>query len=94
MALKDVWQLCESQSYPATASELAANSGDATISHPGGDASLADVLETAGETEFSNADEAAAAVYGALPAESVGRIGYSDRDPTPMGVDGGEQKSL
>lgn len=94
MTLKDVWQLCESQSYPATAAELADEHPDATISHPGGRTSFAEILEMTAETEFGDADEAAAAVYGALPAESVGRIGYSDRDPTPMGVSNGEPESI
>lgn len=94
MALKDVWTLCEAHDYPTTASELATENEEETINHPGGRASFTEALEASGETTFENANEAANAVYGSLPASSVGRIGYSDRDPTPMGVGDGEPKSF
>ena len=94
MTLRETGDLLAAQSYPLTAEELAAQCGDHQLDHPNGTELLGAVIERTGEGRFENALEAQLAVYGAVGADAVGRIGYTDRDPTPMGTDGPGQVSF
>jgi hypothetical protein len=93
MTLRETTELLAAQTYPLTAGELAAACGDHELDHAG-DETLAAVIERCGEKRFESVEEATFAVYGTVDAAAVGRVGYSDRDPTPMGVDGPGQVSF
>jgi hypothetical protein len=93
MTLRETGDLLQAQEYPISASALAAACGDAELDHAGGE-DLRTVISRTGADQFSSATEATLAVYGALPADAVGRVGYSDRDPDPMGVDGPDAVSF
>jgi hypothetical protein len=88
MSLRETTDLLAAQSYPLTAQELAANCGGHKLDLPNGSEPLHAVIERSGAQRFENVLEAQLAVYGAVGAEAVGRVGYSDRDPAPMGTDG------
>jgi len=94
MTLRTATDLLEDATYPATTDDLRAAHGEVRIEHPTGEERLGDVLERTGDDEFANATAAIHAVYGAVGQDAVGRVGYSDRDPTPMGVDGPEPVSF
>jgi len=93
MTLKETADLLRAQEYPTSASALAAACGDAELEDAGGE-ELRTVIARTGADQFSSATEATFAVYGALPADAVGRVGYSDRDPDPMGVGGADPVSF
>lgn len=86
--------LLDAQTYPIDASDLIDRHGDHEFTHPTGSESLAAVIERSGEETFESAFDAQQAVYASLSAAAIGREGYSDRDPTPMGVDGHEPVSF
>ncbi|GGL21747.1 hypothetical protein GCM10009037_01340 [Halarchaeum grantii] len=94
MTLRTATDLLEDAHYPATTAELREAYGNVRIEHPTGEESLDEVLARTGEEEFADATEAVHAVIGAVGQDAVGRVGYSDRDPTPMGVDGHEPVSF
>ncbi|QLC33344.1 hypothetical protein EFA46_003690 [Halarchaeum sp. CBA1220] len=94
MTLRTATDLLEDASYPTTTDDLRATYGNVRIEHPAGVESLDEVLARTGEEEFADATEAVHAVIGAVGQDAVGRVGYSDRDPTPMGVDGHEPVSF
>ena len=52
------------------------------------------MLAQTGDDEFADATEAVHAVLGTVGRDAVGRVGYTDRDPDPMGVDGPEPLSF
>jgi len=85
--LRETADLLAAQEYPTNAAALAAACGDAELDYAGGE-QLRTVIARSGADRFVSARDAMLAVYGALPADAVGRVGYSDRDPDPMGVDG------
>lgn len=88
MTLRKTSDLLAAQTYPLTADELTDQCGGHELEHPNGTEELSDVIERAGVNRFESAREAQHAVYGAVSAEAVGRIGYSDRDSTPIGTSG------
>ncbi|NIB98168.1 hypothetical protein [Halobacterium sp. R2-5] len=94
MTLRETATLLETQDYPLTADELADAVGDHDLAYPDGEEPLEAVIRRCGEQRFEDAQDATFAVYSALDADAVGRVGYSDRDPTPMGVDGPPQVSF
>jgi len=94
MSLRTATDLLERSSYPATTAELKRQHGDVRIDHPNGEEFLGDVLDRTGDEEFADATEAVHALYGAVESGAVGRVGYSDRDPTPMGTEGADPVSF
>jgi len=86
MTFARIPELLERPSYPASTETLRERLGDVRIDHPNGEERLGDVLARTGVDEFADADEAATAVYGSLGRDAVGRVGYSDRDPSPADV--------
>lgn len=94
MTLNKTTDLLESQTYPLTAEDLKARHGDHELSLPNGEEDLESVIERSGEESFDSAFEAQQAVYASLSSKAIGRKGYSDRDPTPMGVYGPDQVSF
>ncbi|USZ70583.1 DUF5789 family protein [Natronosalvus halobius] len=78
-------EFIDAHEYPATTEELIEAYGDRDLELPNGSEQLGDVLgRLEGET-FESADDAQLAVYSAVSDKAVGRVGYSDRDPTPLG---------
>lgn len=94
MTLRETADVLASQNYPLTADELADACGDHELDQTDGGENLRALIERTGEQRFESALDATFAVYGVLDADAVGRVGYSDRDPTPMGVDGPRQVSF
>jgi hypothetical protein len=94
MQLNDVPTLLADQQFPTTATQLSETLGDEEIHHPDGTETLADVFERCGPETFDCSEDAVAAVYAGVSAEAVGRVGYSDRDPAPIGTYGPEQISF
>jgi hypothetical protein len=93
MTLRETATVLESQDYPLSAAELAAACGDHELANAGGE-TLRTVIARTGDDRFASAQEATFAVYGALDGAAVGRVGYSDRDPDPMGVEGSDPVSF
>ncbi|MFC3477803.1 DUF5789 family protein [Halobacterium litoreum] len=94
MTLRETADVLTAQDYPLTAAELASACGDHELDEADGGETLRAVIARTGEDRFETATEATFAVYGAVGESAVGRVGYSDRDPTPMGVDGPEPVSF
>lgn len=94
MQLNDVQQLLATQEYPTTSTQLTEAVGHEEIHHPDGSETLADVFGRFEAETYHSAEDAMTTVYSGVSAEAVGRIGYSDRDPTPMGTFGPDQISF
>lgn len=86
MTLRQAARLLETCDYPLDASALRDLHGEYTIEHPDGSESLGTVLDRAGDSEFADALDAQHALYSAVGEAAIGRKGYSDRDPDPMGT--------
>lgn len=86
MTLRQAARLLETCDYPLDTRSLCNTHGEFAIEHPDGSESLRSVLERAGDSEFADALEAQLALYGAVEEAAIGRKGYSDRDPDPMGT--------
>lgn len=94
MTLRDAARLLETQEYPATADDIKRAHGDYRIDLPNGTETLGDVIDRAGDDAFDDATDAQHALMGAVGGEAIGRRHYTDRDATPMGVDGPDQVSF
>lgn len=94
MTLRDAARLLESQEYPTTTESIKEDHGDYEMDLPNGTETLGDVLDRAGDDGFDDSTAAQHALLGAVGGEAIGRPGYSDRDPTPMGVDGPDAVSF
>lgn len=86
MTLRQAARLLETCDYPLDSRTLQDAHGEFSIEHPEGSESLGAVLDRAGDSEFADATEAQLALYGAVGEGAIGRKGYSDRDPDPMGT--------
>ena len=75
----------DAHQYPATTAELIEAYGEERLELPNGSERIADVLGRLESETFESADDARMAVYSAVSNKAVGRVGYSDRDPTPLG---------
>ncbi|MFP8957868.1 DUF2795 domain-containing protein [Natrialbaceae archaeon A-CW3] len=78
-------EFIDAHEYPATAEELIDAYGEENLELANGSERLGDVLGRLKNETFESPDDARLAVYSAVSNEVVGRIGYSDRDPTPLG---------
>ncbi|WP_440766682.1 DUF5789 family protein [Natronorubrum sp. DTA7] len=85
MLLNGTGDVIDDHEYPATTEEMIDNYGDRTLELPNGSETVADVLARLESETFESPEEARFAVYGAVSDKAVGRVGYSDRDPTPVG---------
>ena len=94
MELNEVPALLSDQEFPTTSTLLAKTLHDQEVRLADGTETLGEVFARCGAEAFSCPDEAVAAVYAGVSAKAVGRVGYSDRDPTPMGTHGPEQVSF
>jgi hypothetical protein len=71
--------------YPLTTDDLAAELAGDELELPGGSERLPEVLERLGSETFETAEDARFAVFTGVSEKAIGRKGYSDRDPTPVG---------
>lgn len=94
MTMNDAAALLRDCSYPATTDDLADRHGDYELDLPNGTERLSAILARTGDQRFADADEAVHAVYGAVSSRAVGRVGYSDRDHTPLGTYAPDQVSF
>ncbi|MFP9192303.1 DUF5789 family protein [Natronosalvus vescus] len=78
-------EFIDTHEYPATTEELINAYGEEDLELANGSERLADVLSRLQNETFESPDDARLAVYSAMSNEVVGRVGYSDRDPTPLG---------
>ncbi|ELY98065.1 DUF5789 family protein [Natrialba asiatica] len=78
-------EVIDDHEYPATTEELIEDCGDRVLELPNGSETVSDVLARLESETFESADDAHLAVYSAVSNKAVGRVGYSDRDPTPVG---------
>jgi len=85
MLLNGTGELIDDYEYPATADELIADHGDRTLELQNGSETVSEILGRLGSETFENAEDARFAVYAAVSDKAIGRVGYSDRDPTPVG---------
>ncbi|ELY36178.1 DUF5789 family protein [Natronorubrum tibetense] len=85
MLLNGTGDVIDDHEYPATTEEMIEQYGDRTLELPNGSETVADVLARLESETFESPEEARFAVYGAVSDKAVGRVGYSDRDPTPVG---------
>lgn len=85
MLLNGTGEVIDDHEYPATTEELIADYGDRTLELPNGSETVEEVLARLASETFENPEEARFAVYSAVSNKAVGRVGYSDRDPTPPG---------
>ncbi|ELY55933.1 DUF5789 family protein [Natronolimnohabitans innermongolicus] len=85
MLLNGTGDVIDDHEYPATTEELIDEYGDRTLELPNGSETVGDVLARLESETFESPEEARASVYCAVSDKAVGRVGYSDRDPTPVG---------
>jgi hypothetical protein len=85
MLLNGTGEVIDDHEYPATTEELIADYGDRTLELPNGTETVQEVLERLDSETFESPEDARFAVYSAVSNKAVGRVGYSDRDPTPLG---------
>jgi hypothetical protein len=94
MTLRESTTCLEDASYPLSAEELIEHVGDVELELPNGREDLATVIRRCGADSFSSETDAREAIYGALSEKAIGRPGYSDRDPTILGIEGTDQVSF
>ena len=94
MQLNDVPSLLTDQTFPTTTDRLTENFGDQQLTLEDGSETMGEVLARSGPETFHDPDQVMMTIYGGVSAEAVGRVGYSDRDPPPMGSRGPEQISF
>ncbi|ELZ19015.1 MULTISPECIES: DUF5789 family protein [Natrinema] len=85
MLLNGTGDVIDDHDYPATTEELIDEYGDRTLELPNGSETVGDVLARLESETFEHPEDARLAVYSAVSNKAVGRVGYSDRDPTPVG---------
>ena len=71
--------------YPATTEELIEAYGDRTLELVNGTETVGDVLSRLSSETFETANDFELTLKCALSQKAIGRFGYSDRDPTPLG---------
>ncbi|MDJ1432919.1 DUF2795 domain-containing protein [Halostagnicola sp. A-GB9-2] len=85
MLLNGTGEMIDAHEYPATTEEMIEAYGERTLELPNGSESVEEVLARLDSETFESSEEVRFAVYSAVSKKAVGRVGYSDRDPTPLG---------
>ena len=85
MLLNGTGDVIDDYDYPATTDELIDECGDHTLELPNGTEQVGDVLARLEPETFADPEDARFAIYCAVSNKAIGRVGYSDRDPTPVG---------
>lgn len=94
MSLRHATELLRQHDYPATTAQLTDSHGEFQLDLPNGTETLGEVLQRGDSETFEAAGEAEAALYCSVSNKAIGRQGYSDRDPSPLGTFGREQVSF
>lgn len=81
-------------SFPATTEEVIERHGHVELELPNGDETVGDVLSRLSDETFEGPEDLRLAAYSAVSANAIGRVGYSDRDPSCIGEDGHQQISF
>lgn len=71
--------------FPATTAELIDRYGDEQIDLPNGTETVGEILGRFSPETFESPEELRLTMQCAMSRKAVGRFGYSDRDPTPLG---------
>lgn len=85
MTYTDADGLLDGGDFPTTTEALIESHGDRTIDLPNGSETLGEALSRLEPETFETREDARLAVYSSLSRKAIGRFGYSDRDPTPLG---------
>ena len=85
MKLNGTGAAIDDYEYPATTEELIDEYGDRTLELPNGTETVADVLGRLESETFESPDDVRLSLSCAVSEKAVGRVGYSDRDPNPVG---------
>lgn len=85
MQLNSTGEFIEAHEYPATTEDLIDAYGDRTLDLPNGTETVGDVLARLESETYETPDDVRMALHCALSQKAIGRFGYSDRDPTPLG---------
>jgi len=85
MILNGTGELIDAHEYPATTDELIEAYGERRLELQNGTETVAEVLGRLDTETFESPEDARFAVYSAVSEKAIGRVGYSDRDPTPLG---------
>ncbi|MFC4246936.1 DUF2795 domain-containing protein [Natribaculum luteum] len=85
MLLNGTGEVIDDHEYPATTEELIETCGEHRLELPNGTETVEEVLGRLESETFESPEDARFAVYSAVSDKAVGRVGYSDRDPTPLG---------
>jgi len=85
MLLNGTGEVIDDHQYPATTEEMIDAYGDRTLELPNGSETVAEVLARLESETFESPEDARFAVYSAVSDKAIGRVGYSDRDPMPVG---------
>lgn len=94
MSLRQAAELLRQHDYPATTDQLADSYGDYRLDLPNGTETLGEILRRGNAETFDSPGEAEAALYCSVSNKAIGRKGYSDRDPAPVGTFGPEEVSF
>ncbi|SIR91074.1 DUF5789 family protein [Natronorubrum thiooxidans] len=73
------------RNYPVTTEELIEEYGDRTLELQNGSETVGDVLARLESETFETPEDVRLALSCAVSNKAIGRVGYSDRDPTPLG---------
>lgn len=85
MMLNGTGERIEEYEYPATTDDLIEDIGDHELELPNGSETVAEILARLDDETYETAEDARFAVYTGVSEKAIGRKGYSDRDPTPVG---------
>ena len=91
--MNNTTELFTDAEFPMTSDELIERYGDEEIDLS--NETLREVLGRTGAETYENREDAEFAIYSGVSEQAIGRKGYSDRDPTPLGSPyGPEQHSF
>lgn len=88
MRLNGLADRIESQEYPATTDEIAAEIGDTEVELARGSERVGAVLRRAGGETYDCPEDVKGTLRSCVCARAVGRRFYSDRDPFTIGEEG------
>lgn len=85
MMMQRTTEMLAETEFPTTTGELLDRYGDELLELANGTETLGEVLERSGEERYERKEDAEFAIYANVSDRAIGRKGYSDRDPTPLG---------
>ena len=85
MMMRRTHELLTETEYPITTDELVERYGDRQIELADGTETVGEILARLDGETYEHREDAEFAIYSAVSERAIGRKGYSDRDPTPLG---------